>query len=313
MKQIPIGIEGFKEIVEQYYFIDKRGLIKDIQGKKVVLYTRPRRFEKTLNMSMLKYFYCVKENAYLFEGLQISKDKDIMQHQNKYPVIHMSLKDMKKDTFDRQVNKFKSIISNIVADYLELLDSRYLDDREKEYMRLYRNKQTDIDDIEDSLLNLSICLEKHYGEKVVILIDEYDVPLQHAYLHGYYEEMVEFIRNVFSAVLKTNTSLQLGVLTGCLRIVKESIFTGLNNFSVYGITEEISAQYFGFTPQEVKQALKDYDLLAYEEEVKNWYDGYKFGNQEIYNPWSIINYLEQASRTSNQQPVSFWAKVVMIW
>ena len=313
MKQIPIGIEGFKEIVEQYYFIDKRGLIKDIQGKKVVLYTRPRRFEKTLNMSMLKYFYCVKENAYLFEGLQISKDKDLMQHQNKYPVIHMSLKDMKKDTFDRQVNKFKSIISNIVADYLELLDSRYLDDREKEYMRLYRNKQTDIDDIEDSLLNLSICLEKHYGEKVVILIDEYDVPLQHAYLHGYYEEMVEFIRNVFSAVLKTNTSLQLGVLTGCLRIVKESIFTGLNNFSVYGITEEISAQYFGFTPQEVKQALKDYDLLAYEEEVKNWYDGYKFGNQEIYNPWSIINYLEQASRTSNQQPVSFWAKVVMIW
>lgn len=133
--------------------------------KKVVLYTRPRRFGKTLNMSMLKYFYSVKENAYLFEGLQISKDKDIMQHQNKYPVIHMSLKDMKKDTFDRQVNKFKSIISNIVADYLELLDSRYLDDREKEYMRLYRNKQADIDDIEDSLLNLSICLEKHYGEK----------------------------------------------------------------------------------------------------------------------------------------------------
>ena len=262
---------------------------------------------KALNIVEIKYFVIY---PFSYDG-NIHYNPITLLHNNEGLCIIFH--DMKKDTFDRQVNKFKSIISNIVADYLELLDSRYLDDREKEYMRLYRNKQADIDDIEDSLLNLSICLEKHYGEKVVILIDEYDVPLQHAYIKGYYDEMVEFIRNVFSAVLKTNTSLQLGVLTGCLRIVKESIFTGLNNFSVYGITEEISAQYFGFTPQEVKQALKDYDLLAYEEEVKNWYDGYKFGNQEIYNPWSIINYLEQASRTSNQQPVSFWAKVVMIW
>ena len=256
---------------------------------------------KALNIVEIKYFVIY---PFSYDG-NIHYNPITLLHNNEGLCIIFH--DMKKDTFDRQVNKFKSIISNIVADYLELLDSRYLDDREKEYMRLYRNKQADIDDIEDSLLNLSICLEKNYGEKVVILIDEYDVPLQHAYIKGYYDEMVEFIRNVFSAVLKTNTSLQLGVLTGCLRIVKESIFTGLNNFSVYGITEEISAQYFGFTPQEVKQALKDYDLLAYEEEVKNWYDGYKFGNQEIYNPWSIINYLEQASRTSNQQPVSFWA------
>ena len=249
MKQIPIGIEGFKEIVEQYYFIDKRGLIKDIQGKKVVLYTRPRRFEKTLNMSMLKYFYCVKENAYLFEGLQISKDKDIMQHQNKYPVISITLKEMRYNTYQQQKKYFLEIIQEIIGYYEELLTSKKLNIIKKRKLNRYVEEVVDEVALSQSLLLLSQCLEKHYGEKVVILIDEYDVPLQHAYIKGYYDEMVEFIRNVFNAVLKTNTSLQLGVLTGCLRIVKESIFTGLNNFSVYGITEEISAQYFGFTSQ----------------------------------------------------------------
>ena len=214
-----------------------------------------------------------------------------MKHQNRYPVIYISLKDMRKPTFERQVNKFKAILQQILIQYNELLHSEKLDESEKALIRLYKDKIADIDDIEDSLLNISICLEKHYGKKVVILIDEYDVPLQYAYLQGYYYKMVNLLRNVVSAVLKTNSSLRQGILTGCLRIAKESIFTKLNNFSVYGITEEISAQYFGFTPYEVKQMLKDYDLLAYEQDVKEWYDGYLFGNLEMYeliNKGSII-------------------------
>ena len=180
-----------------------------------------------------------------------------MKHQNRYPVIYISLKDMRKPTFERQVNKFKAILQQILIQYNELLHSEKLDE----------------------------------SEKVVILIDEYDVPLQYAYLQGYYYKMVNLLRNVVSAVLKTNSSLRQGILTGCLRIAKESIFTKLNNFSVYGITEEISVQYFGFTPYEVKQMLKDYDLLAYEQDVKEWYDGYLFGNLEMYeliNKGSII-------------------------
>ena len=310
MKRVPIGKDDFKKIIDgNYYYVDKSELIKDIFGEEVILYTRPRRFGKTLNMSMLNYFYNVKEkeNAYLFNDLAISKDEEVMQHQNKYPVIILSLKDMKRDTFERQIEKFQSMVSKIIEQHTELLSSNQLDEYDKNMLLAYRKRESSRNDIEDALLNISQCLEKHYKEKVVILIDEYDVPLQHAYLQGYYDEMVGFLRNVFSAALKTNTSLQQGILTGCLRIAKESIFTGMNNFSVYGITEEISASYFGFTPRDVHEVLSYYDLLAYENEVKNWYNGYLFGKQEMYNPWSIIHYVKKAIQTSDQTPVSFWA------
>ena len=310
MKNIPIGVEDFKELIDRgYYYVDKSMFMKDVLKEKVVLYTRPRRFGKTLNMSMLNYFYNIKEkeNAYLFNELAISKDEEVMQHQNKYPVIFLSLKDMKRDIFERQVEKFRSLISYIMEQYHELLSSNDLSKTEKKLMEEYITKTSNESDLQDSLFNISVCLEKHYKEKVVILIDEYDVPLQHAYLQGYYDEMVGFLRNVFSAALKTNTSLRQGILTGCLRIAKESIFTGMNNFSVYGITEEISASYFGFTPNEVQEILSYYDLLAYENEVKNWYNGYLFGKQEMYNPWSIIHYVKKATRTTDKSPVSYWA------
>ena len=310
MKRVPIGKDDFKKIIDgNYYYVDKSELIKDIFGEEVILYTRPRRFGKTLNMSMLNYFYNVKEkeNAYLFNDLAISKDEEVMQHQNKYPVIFLSLKDMKRDTFERQIEKFQSMVSKIIEQHTELLSSNQLDEYDKNMLLAYRKRESSRNDIEDALLNISQCLEKHYKEKVVILIDEYDVPLQHAYLQGYYDEMVGFLRNVFSAALKTNTALQQGILTGCLRIAKESIFTGMNNFSVYGITEEISASQFGFTPNDVHEILSYYDILPYENEVKNWYDGYLFGKQEMYNPWSIIHYVKKVTQTSDQTPVSFWA------
>ena len=311
MKRVPIGKDDFKKIIDgNYYYVDKSELIKDIFGEEVILYTRPRRFGKTLNMSMLNYFYNVKEkeNAYLFNDLAISKDEEVMQHQNRYPVISITLKEMRYQTYEQQKKHFLEFIQELIGYYEELLTSEKLNLIEKRKLNYYIEEEVG-DEVALSrfLLILSQCLEKHYGEKVVILIDEYDVPLQHAYIQGYYDEMVNFLRNVFSAALKTNSALRQGILTGCLRIAKESIFTGMNNFRVYGITEEISASYFGFTPNEVQEILSYYDLLAYENEVKNWYDGYLFGKQEMYNPWSIIHYVKKAIQTSDQTPVSFWA------
>ena len=267
MKRIPIGIEDFRELVDRgYYYVDKSMLIKDVIKEKVVLYTRPRRFGKTLNMSMLHYFYSIKEkeNAYLFNDLAISKDEEVIKYQNRYPVISITLKEMKQFNFQEQINDFKEIISRVIGNYEEILTSKKLNEVEKEKLYMYYKGEVNEAQLGRALLFISECLEKHYGEKVVILIDEYDVPLQHAYIQGYYDEMVNFLRNVFSAALKTNSALRQGILTGRLRIAKESIFTGMNNFRVYGITEEISASYFGFTPQEVKQALKDYELYEYE-------------------------------------------------
>ena len=310
MKRIPIGVEDFKRVInENYYYVDKSMLIKEVIQEVVVLYTRPRRFGKTLSMSMLNYFYNIKEkeNAYLFNKLAISKDEEVMQHQNKYPVISITLKEMRFSTIQAQKKYFQDLIIQILVQYEELLTSSKLSVIEKKRLNKYIEDEVDEVTLSQSLYLISQCLEKHYGEKVIILIDEYGVPLNHAYLHEYYDEMVELIRNIFSAALKTNTALQQGILTGCLRIAKESIFTGMNNFSVYGITEEISASYFGFTPNEVQEILSYYDLLAYENEVKNWYDGYLFGKQEMYNPWSIIHYVKKATRTTDKSPVSFWA------
>ena len=310
MKQVPIGIENFKTLIDDnYYYVDKSNLIKDLLGKMVVLYTRPRRFGKTLNMSMLNYFYNIKEkeNAYLFNGLDINKDDEVMKHQNKYPVIFLSLKDMRKDTFERQIEKFESMVSKIIKQYTELLSSSQLDEFDKKMLLAYRNRESSRNDVEDALLNISECLEKYYGEKVVILIDEYDVPLQYAYIQGYYDEMANFLRNVFSAALKTNSSLQLGVLTGCLRIAKESIFTGLNNCMVYSILDYEPEPRYGFTEKEVETMLDAYGFYNHMKEVKRWYDGYMFGEHEVYNPWSTTMYIEKQLMKETQQAESFWA------
>ena len=310
VKRVPISIEDFKELIDiDYYYVDKSMFIKDVMQEKVVLYTRPRRFGKTLNMSMLNYFYNVKhkENAYLFDGLEISKDEEVMQHQNKYPVISITLKEMRFSTFQAQKKYFQDLIIQILVQYEELLTSSKISVIEQKKLNKYIEEEADEVQLSQSLYLISQCLEKHYGEKVVILIDEYDVPLQHAYLHGYYDEMVELIRNIFSAALKTNFALQQGILTGCLRIAKESIFTGMNNFKVNSIFSNVSSDKFGFTPNDVEDMLNYYELTSYKEEIQRWYDGYLFGKQELYNPWSTNMYVDGILKQETDIGISYWA------
>ena len=310
MKLLPIGIENFKELIDKnYYYVDKTNLIANIINEKVVLYTRPRRFGKTLNMSMLYYFFSIKEkdNAYLFDCLNISKNKDALKHQNKYPTIFISLKEMKNSTFDAQVSSFGDIIKNVILQNKELLESVYVDESDRVILQDFRFLKGTLNQLKYSLKTISRCLYNHYHQKVIILIDEYDVPLQSAYQNNYYDEMVEFLRNVFSSALKTNDALEKGILTGCLRISKESIFTGLNNFKTYSLLDEMNEKYFGFNEKEVKQLLEDYQLSSYMDEVKEWYDGYLFGNTEIYNPWSTLMYVDKKSHFSSYKPTSFWA------
>lgn len=310
MKLVPTGIENFKDMIDKdAYYVDKTDLISNVLNEQVVLYTRPRRFGKTLNMSMLYYFFSIKEkeNAYLFDNLNISKNKDALKHQNQYPVIFISLKDMKNNSYEGQMIRFKEIICLCAKNYLELLDGDDLLGSEKELFQRYVDNKMCDDELESALFNISYYLRKYYHQKVIILIDEYDVPLQSAYQNNYYEDMVNFLRNVFSMALKTNDALEKGIMTGCLRISKESIFTGLNNFSSYSILNNISNEYFGFTEREVKQLLKDYHLSSYMDEVKEWYDGYLFGNLEIYNPWSTLTYVKNKIYDACFKPASFWA------
>lgn len=310
MKLVPIGIESFKEMIDKnYYYIDKTNLIENVLNKQVVFYTRPRRFGKTLNMSMLYYFFSIKEkeNAYLFDGLNISKNKEALKHQNKYPVIFISLKEMKVSSMEDQLSKFSSIIARLLDQFEDILDNDIFNEREKTLLNKYHMNTASKNELSESLLNISICLEKYYHQKIIILIDEYDVPLQSAYQYNYYDEMVEFLRSVFSSALKTNDAIEKGIMTGCLRISKESIFTGLNNFTSYSILNNIGNEYFGFTEKEVLQLLKDYNLTDYIDEVKEWYDGYLFGNIEIYNPWSTLMYVKNKIQDQSFSPISFWA------
>ena len=310
MKLIPTGIENFKELIDKdYYYVDKTNLIVNIINEKVVLYTRPRRFGKTLNMSMLYYFFSIKEkkNSYLFNHLNISKNIDTLKHQNKYPTIFISLKDMKVPSMENQLLNFSSIIARLLDQFEDILDYDIFNDREKTLLNKYHMGIASKNELAESLLNISICLEKYYHQKVIILIDEYDVPLQSAYQNNYYDEMVDFLRSVFSSALKTNDALEKGIMTGCLRISKESIFTGLNNFTSYSILNNIGNEYFGFNENEVKQLLEDYQLSSYMNEVKEWYDGYLFGNTEIYNPWSTLMYVKNKIQDQSFKPVSFWA------
>ena len=310
MKLLPTGIENFKTMIDKSaYYVDKTNFIEDVLNEQVVSYTRPRRFGKTLNMSMLYYFFSIKEkeNSYLFDGLNISKNKDALKHQNKYPTIFISLKEMKSLTFDAQISSFSNVIYELLEKNLEILSSDQLSDTTKDILNKLHNRLSSIEDLKISLRVITNALYTYYQQKVIVLIDEYDVPLQAAYQNNYYEEMVEFLRSVFSSALKTNDVLEKGIMTGCLRISKESIFTGLNNFTAYSVLNNISCESFGFTELEVKQLLKDYNLLEKMGEVKEWYDGYQFGNKEIYNPWSTLMYGKNRTQDVSFKPISFWA------
>ena len=310
MKLLPTGIENFKTMIDKSaYYVDKTNFIEDVLNEQVVSYTRPRRFGKTLNMSMLYYFFSIKEkgNSYLFDGLNISKNKDALKVQNKYPTIFISLKEMKSLTFDAQISSFSNVIYELLEKNLEILSSDQLSDTTKDILNKLHNRSSCIDDLKISLRVITNALYTYYQQKVIVLIDEYDVPLQAAYQNNYYEEMVEFLRSVFSSTLKTNDALEKGVMTGCLRISKESIFTGLNNFTAYSVLNNISSESFGFTELEVKQLLKAYNLSEKMGEVKKWYDGYQFGNKEIYNPWSTLMYVKNITQDVSFKPISFWA------
>lgn len=310
MKLLPTGIENFKTMIDKSaYYVDKTNFIENVLSEQVVLYTRPRRFGKTLNMSMLYYFFSIKEreNSYLFDGLNISKNKDALKVQNKYPTIFISLKEMKSLTFDAQISSFSNVIYELLEKNLEILSSDQLSDTTKDILKKLHNRSSSIEDLKISLRVITNALYTYYQQKVIVLIDEYDVPLQAAYQNNHYEEMVEFLRSVFSSALKTNDALEKGVMTGCLRISKESIFTGLNNFTAYSVLNNISSEFFGFTELEVKQLLKDYNLSEKMDEVKEWYDGYQFGNKEIYNPWSTLMYVKNITQDVSFKPISFWA------
>ena len=310
MKLLPTGIENFKTMIDKSaYYVDKTNFIEDVLNEQVVSYTRPRRFGKTLNMSMLYYFFSIKEkeNAYLFDGLNISKNKDALKVQNKYPTIFISLKEMKSLTFDAQISSFSNVIYELLEKNLEILSSDQLSDTTKDILNKLHNRSSSAEDLKISLRVITNALYTYYQQKVIVLIDEYDVPLQAAYQNNYYEEMVEFLRSVFSSALKTNDALEKGVMTGCLRISKESIFTGLNNFTAYSVLNNISSEFFGFTELEVKQLLKAYNLSEKMDEVKEWYDGYQFGNKEIYNPWSTLMYVKNITQDVSFKPISFWA------
>lgn len=258
-------------------------------------------------MSMLYYFFSIEEkrNAYLFDGLKIAEYPDILQFQNQYPVILISMKDLKSRTYEMQVRMFSLLIQEIITKFSFLTKNDALTEIEKKLDNLI-HENADESELQLSLKFLTQCLYHYFHKKVIILIDEYDVPLQSAYLYGYYDKMVIFLGNVFSSTLKTNDYLEKGILTGCLRIGKESIFTGLNNFSVYSVLDEAAATYFGFTQEEVNELLELYQLTDFAEPMKNWYNGYLFGKTAIYNPWSVLKYVNKLLTSEDKSPSAFW-------
>ncbi len=312
-KKIPIGIEDFKEIISRdCYFVDKSLMIQDLldSGAKVTLFTRPRRFGKTLNMSMLRYFFekSEQDNSYLFNDLAISKaGEKYLSYMGQYPVISISLKGMKQGSYELAFLQFKNIIIEEFGRHRELLKSDKLTSAQIGMFTAIYNNKADDSAYFSALKLLSDCLASAYGKNVIILIDEYDVPLENAYFNGFYEPMVNLIRSVFESALKTNSSLEFAVLTGCLRISKESIFTGLNNMRIYPVIDNAFSQYYGFTEDEVKELTAYYGISDEYDEIKRWYDGYMFGENEIYNPWSVLNYIGYAMENKVHPPKPFWS------
>lgn len=309
---LPVGVENFEDLIQTgYYFVDKTLFIReliDMKGK-VNLFTRPRRFGKTLNMSMLRYFFEMgkADNAELFQGMKImDAGEEYLAHMGKYPVISISLKSMKQLTYDDAFYCLQEELAREFKRHDELLPRLlYEEDREK-YLR-FIGRKAETKEYLDSLKFLSECLFQCYGRKAIILIDEYDVPLENAYFSGFYDKMVSVIRALFESALKTNDNLEFAVITGCLRISKELIFTGLNNLKIMSITSRTYAEHFGFTPEEVEQILRDYGLEDNLKIVKQWYDGYRFGESEVYNPWSVINYVDSCYHDKKAFAKPYWS------
>jgi hypothetical protein len=315
LKKLPVGFENFQEIRKlDFYYVDKTKLVEQLleNWSKVNLFTRPRRFGKTLNMSMLKSFFEIGTDTALFDGLYISQNEELCkEYMGKYPVIFLSLKGVDGLTFEEARSALCELIAGEVRRFKFLLNSSRLDNDEKNIYRdlisLQGEQETTLaTKLKFSLKKISELLYQHYGQKTIVLIDEYDVPLDKAFQHGYYREMVALIRGLFGEALKTNDFLQFAVLTGCLRVSKESIFTGLNNFKVYSADDVRYDEEFGFTNEEVKKLLEDYNLQKHFTEVKEWYDGYRFGNADIYCPWDVINYVDDLVSEAKSQPKAYW-------
>ena len=306
--KLPVGIDQFDKLIKSgFYYVDKTRLIEQLLQNwgEVNLFTRPRRFGKTLNMSMLKSFFEIGTDKTLFDQLYIATNKELCEeYMGQYPVIFLSLKGVDGLNFEEAKSMLKITIRTEAQRHYELKKSEKVSEENR---KLFNDIFSGEDErIEDSLRMLSQILFEHYGKKSIILIDEYDVPLDKAFQHGYYKEMVSLLRGLFGQALKTNEFLQFAVLTGCLRVSKESIFTGLNNFKVLSIADVRFDEQFGFTDEEVRKLLKDYDLEDYFSEAKEWYDGYHFGNADIYCPWDVINYVEHLRYDPEAEPEAFW-------
>ena len=309
-RKLPVGIENFEEIrTEGFYYVDKTGLIRDLLNNwgKVNLFTRPRRFGKTLNMSMLKTFFEIGSDRTLFDGLAISRETALCEaHMGRFPVVFVSLKGVDGLTFDEAYGMLRRILRSEFSRLGFLKQSERIAEDDKRPFERFLKEQDTMDDVQESLKMLSSLLYQHYGQKTILLIDEYDVPLDKAFQHGYYKEMVALIRGLFGQALKTNDYLQFAVLTGCLRVSKESIFTGLNNFKVLSITDSRFDEHFGFTDAEVKALLDDYNLTAHYSETREWYDGYRFGSVDVYCPWDVINHVDRLCGEPNAEPQAYW-------
>ncbi len=320
-KKLPIGVENFEELIqEDFYYVDKTELIADLLKNwgKVNLFTRPRRFGKSLNMSMLKTFFEIGCDKTLFQGLKISEEKELCEkYMGQFPVISVSLKGGEGRSFEFAREALKGVIGDEARRFSFLSNSENLSEKDKAAYERLVEISTEIGNggiyamsenvLVSGLLTLSALLHKHYGKKVILLIDEYDVPLDKAFQYGYYEEMVSLIRNLLGNALKTNTSLYFAVLTGCLRISRESIFTGLNNLKVMSITNVQFDEYFGFTDSEVKEMLNSYGLADHFDFVKAWYDGYRFGKVDVYCPWDVISYCDNLRADPDARPEDYWS------
>ena len=309
-KKLPVGIEDFKELREEnFYYIDKTGLIRDLLNSwgKVNLFTRPRRFGKTLNMSMLKNFLEIGADKALFDGLAIAEERELCEtYMGKFPVVFLSLKSVEGLTFEDAYEMLRRVLRSEMLRLSFLAESDRISEKEKYSFRRFLDEQDTREDVQDSLKMLSGLLYGYYGRKVILLIDEYDVPLDKAFQHGYYREMTALIRSLFSQALKTNDALYFAVLTGCLRVSKESIFTGLNNFKVLSVADARYDEHFGFTDAEVKQLLQDYCLEGHLKETKEWYDGYRFGQIDVYCPWDVINHVDRLRTEPDAEPQAYW-------
>lgn len=308
--RLPVGLENFEQIIkDNYYYVDKTGLISELirNGGMVNLFTRPRRFGKTLNMSMLEYFFSIEGDKSIFDGLEILKDPKLCdEYMGKYPVISVSLKGINAAAYEGAFDFAVQIMQRAAEAFQFLCDSECLSEHDKEaYKKLLDSNMSEAVFC-SGLRRLSELLAKHYGTKVILLIDEYDVPLAKAFANGYYDQMVFLIRNLLEQALKTNSSLKLAVLTGCMRISKESIFTGLNNFTTFTIADVDFDEYFGFTDQEVRDLLTYYECADKYESIKEWYDGYRFGNVDVYCPWDVVSYLRSLRTNREAIPQNYW-------